>query len=56
MNVGEVVTYQNQRYRVGECITKTSVELVELKDKSKGLWVCRSKVRKIPRKQEIIRL
>ena len=46
MKLGEVVRFRDQDYRVGVCSTATSVELVELEDGNKGLWVSRDEVRK----------
>ena len=44
MKVGEVVHFRDQDYRVGVCRTNTSIELVELKQESVGLWVSRDEV------------
>jgi hypothetical protein len=46
MKLGEVVRFRDEDYRVGVCSTDTSVELVELADGSKGLWVSRDEVHK----------
>ncbi len=46
MKLGEVVRFRDEDYRVGVCSTDTSVELVELADGSKGLWVSRDEVRR----------
>ena len=47
MKVGEVVRFRGKDYRVGPYRTKTSVELVELKEGSRGLWVSRNEIRKV---------
>jgi hypothetical protein len=44
MKVGEVVRFRDQDYRVGECRTDTSIELVDLENRSRGLWVSRDEV------------
>ena len=52
MKVGEVVRFRGKDYRVGPHKTKTSVELVELKDGERGLWVSREEVCKAPQEIE----
>ncbi len=52
MKVGEVVRFRDQDYRVGECKTHTSIELVELKQESVGLWVSRDEVHELPQELE----
>ena len=44
MKYGDVVCFRNRCYRVGQCMTNTSIELVELKDRFKGLWVSRDEI------------
>ena len=44
MKVGEVVRFRGRDYRVGPCRTDTSIELVEMKQASVGLWVSRDEV------------
>lgn len=41
---GDVVCYRDQAYRVGICMTNTSIELVELNAPSRGHWVGRNEV------------
>ena len=48
MKVGEIVRFRGQDYRVGVCRTSTSIELVELENQSRGLWVSRDEVHEIP--------
>ena len=47
MKKGDIVDFRSKRYSVGACMTKTSIELIELKDASKGLWVSRDEVHDI---------
>ena len=49
MKVGDVVRYSGRDYRVGLSKTETSIELVELKQRSRGLWVSRDEVQEVPR-------
>ena len=44
MKIGDMVCYREQAYRVGICMTNTSIELVELNAPSRGLWVGRNEV------------
>ena len=44
MKMGDVVCYQDQAYRVGTCMTSTSIELVELNAPTRGHWVGRDQV------------
>jgi hypothetical protein len=44
MKVGETVRFRDRDYRVGPCRTDTGIELVELENKARGLWVCRAEV------------
>ena len=44
MKVGEVVRFRGRDYRVGPCRTDTSIELVDMKQASVGLWVSRAEV------------
>ena len=46
MKAGEVVRFRDKRYHVGVCKTNTSIELIELEDTLKGLWVSRKDVHK----------
>ncbi len=48
MKVGDVVRFKDQGYRVGLCRTDTSIELVELENGSRGLWVSRTEVHALP--------
>lgn len=48
MKAGDVVCYRDQTYRVGTCMTRTSIELVELNTPSQGLWVGRDEVYQTP--------
>ena len=52
MNVGKVVRYRGRDYRVGVNMTDTSIELVELKRQSVGLWVSRDEVYEVPQGSE----
>ena len=52
MKVGQIVRYRGRDYRVGVNRTDTSIELVELKRKSVGLWVSRDEVFKVPQGSE----
>jgi len=49
MKVGDVVHFRGRNYHVGVNRTDTSIELVELKRKSVGLWVSRDEVHEIPK-------
>ena len=46
MKVGELVHFRGKDYRVGPSKTKASIELVELENESRGLWVSRDQVRR----------
>ena len=48
MKVGQVVRFRGRNYHVGVNRTDTSIELVELKRKSVGLWVSRNEVHEVP--------
>ena len=48
MKVGKLVRYRGRDYRVGVNRTDTSIELVELQQKSLGLWVSRDEVYEVP--------
>lgn len=48
MKVGRIVRYRGRDYRVGVNRTDTSIELVELKQQSMGLWVSRDEVSEVP--------
>ncbi len=50
MKMGDVVSFEDRCYRVGSCMTHTSIELVELRNPLIGLWVSRNEVYKIPAK------
>ena len=52
MKVGKVVRYRGRNYRVGVNRTDTSIELVELKQESLGLWVSRDEVYEVPQGSE----
>ena len=52
MKVGKVVRYRGRDYRVGVNRTDTSIELVELKQQSVGLWVSRDEVHAVPQGSE----
>ena len=39
MKFGEIVRFRDQDYLVGEYRTDTSIELVDLENRSRGLWV-----------------
>ena len=44
MKVGDVVHFRGRNYHVGVNRTDISIELVELKQQSVGLWVSRDEV------------
>jgi hypothetical protein len=44
MKVGDVVCYRDRPYRVGISRTDTSIELVEINEPARGVWVCRDEV------------
>ena len=48
MKVGDVVRFRGRDYRVGQSKTDTSIELVEMKQESVGLWVNRAEVLEVP--------
>ena len=48
MKVGDVVHFRGRNYHVGVNRTDISIELVELKRKSVGLWVSRDEVYEVP--------
>jgi hypothetical protein len=48
MKVGDVVGFRGRDYRVGLNRTDLSIELVELKQRSVGLWVSRDEVNELP--------
>jgi hypothetical protein len=48
MKVGDVVGFRGRNYRVGLNGTDISIELVELKRESVGLWVSRDEVYEVP--------
>ncbi|MCF7976036.1 MAG: hypothetical protein K9N55_19620 [Phycisphaerae bacterium] len=52
MKIGKVVRYRGRNYRVGAHRTDTSIELVELKQQSVGLWVSRDEVYEVPQGSE----
>jgi hypothetical protein len=51
MKVGDVVGFRGRNYRVGLNGTDISIELVELKRESVGLWVSRDEVYDVPQPQ-----
>ena len=51
MKVGDVVGFRGRNYRVGLNGTDISIELVELKQESVGLWVSRDEVYEVPQPQ-----
>jgi hypothetical protein len=51
MKVGNVVGFRGRNYRVGLNGTDISIELVELKRESVGLWVSRDEVYEVPQPQ-----
>jgi hypothetical protein len=48
MKIGDVVGFKGRNYRVGLNGTDISIELVELKRESVGLWVSRDEVYELP--------
>jgi hypothetical protein len=48
MKTGDVVCYRNKFFQVGVNMTRTSIELIELKEPAKGWWVSRDEVQKMP--------
>jgi len=44
MKTGDIVRFMDKHYRVGTCMTRTSIELIELECPSIGLWVSRDEV------------
>jgi hypothetical protein len=52
MKVGQVVRFRGRNYHVGVNRTDISIELVELKRKSVGLWVNRDEVYEVPQGSE----
>lgn len=52
MKVGDIVRFRGRNYRVGANRTDTSIELVELKQESVGLWVSRDEVHEVPHGSE----
>jgi hypothetical protein len=48
MNVGDVVRFRGRDYHVGPSRTDTSIELVELKQDTVGLWVSRAEIHELP--------
>ena len=44
MKMGDVVRFKDKYYCVGLCKTRTSIELLELKNPLIGLWVSRNEV------------
>jgi len=48
MNVGDVVRFRGRDYHVGPSRTDTSIELLELKQETVGLWVSRAEIRELP--------
>jgi len=48
MNVGDVVRFRGRDYHVGPSRTDTSIELVELKQETVGLWVDLAEIRELP--------
>ncbi len=53
MKLGDVVRFRGRDYCVGKCKTNTSIELVELKQKSTGLWVSRTEVHEVPQQSRL---
>jgi hypothetical protein len=39
MKTGDIVRFMDKRYRVGTCMTHTSIEHIELEHPLIGLWV-----------------
>jgi len=52
MKVGDVVHFRGRNYRVGVNRTDISIELVELKQRSVGLWVSRDEVYELPQRSK----
>lgn len=44
MKTGDLVRFMGRCYRVGACMTNTSIELIELEYPLRGLWVSRDEV------------
>ncbi|NQV31724.1 MAG: hypothetical protein HQ515_03475 [Phycisphaeraceae bacterium] len=44
LKTGDMVRFMDRRYRVGTCMTSTSIELNELEYPLRGLWVSRDEV------------
>lgn len=54
MKTGDIVRFMDRCYRVGACMTNTSIELIELKHPLRGLWVSRDEVHAVsPNDQQI---
>ncbi len=47
MKTGDIVRFMDKRYRVGTCMTHTSIELIELSHPLIGLWVSRDEVHEV---------
>ncbi len=44
MKTGDTVRFMDRRYRIGTCMTSTSIELLEMRNPLRGLWVSRDEV------------